>query len=90
LRMIPYGNNQRLMIVRDISEVRRLEHARRDFVSNASHELRTPLTVLRGYLDMLEPDTRDGKGLAAWRMPVTEMRNQAVRMESLINDMLKL
>ncbi|EIT68124.1 MULTISPECIES: phosphate regulon sensor histidine kinase PhoR [Hydrocarboniphaga] len=90
LRIIPYGNNQRLMIVRDISEVRRLEHARRDFVSNASHELRTPLTVLRGYLDMLEPDTRDGKGLAAWRMPVTEMRNQAVRMESLINDMLKL
>lgn len=90
LRIIPYGNDQKLLIVRDISEVRRLELARRDFVSNASHELRTPLTVLRGWLDMLEPDTREGKGLSEWRMPITEMRNQAVRMESLINDMLKL
>lgn len=90
LRIIPYGNNQRLMIVRDVSEIRRLETARRDFVSNASHELRTPLTVLRGYLDMLDPETREGRGLAAWRMPVSEMRQQAARMESLINDMLKL
>lgn len=90
LRIIPYGNNQRLMIVRDVSEIRRLETARRDFVSNASHELRTPLTVLRGYLDMLEPESRDGKSLAGWRMPISEMRQQAARMESLINDMLKL
>ncbi|HEX4873121.1 MAG TPA: phosphate regulon sensor histidine kinase PhoR [Nevskiaceae bacterium] len=90
LRVIPYGNRQRLMIVRDISELRRLETARRDFVSNASHELRTPLTVLRGYLDMIEPEARGQGPLAAWRMPIQEMRNQAARMESLINDMLKL
>jgi two-component system phosphate regulon sensor histidine kinase PhoR len=90
LRVIPYGNNQRLMIVRDVSEIRRLETARRDFVSNASHELRTPLTVLRGYLDMLDPETREGRSLAGWRMPIAEMRQQSARMESLINDMLKL
>jgi two-component system phosphate regulon sensor histidine kinase PhoR len=90
LRIIPYGNNQRLMIVRDVSEIRRLETARRDFVSNASHELRTPLTVLRGYLDMLDPETREGRSLADWRMPISEMRQQSARMESLINDMLKL
>lgn len=90
LRIIPYGDNQRLLIVRDVSELRRLETARRDFVSNASHELRTPLTVLRGYLDMIEPESRSAGPLAAWHMPLSEMRNQAARMELLINDMLKL
>src|SRR5699024_4465462 len=49
LNVVPYGDNQRLLIVRDISEARRLEQMRRDFVANASHELRTPLTVLHGY-----------------------------------------
>jgi two-component system, OmpR family, phosphate regulon sensor histidine kinase PhoR len=90
LKIIPYGNHQRLMIVRDVYELRRLEIARRDFVSNASHELRTPLTVLRGYLDMIEPESRGTGPLAAWRMPIGEMRAQATRMELLINDMLKL
>ena len=89
-RIIPYGNGQRLMIVRDISELRRLETARRDFVANASHELRTPLTVLRGYLDVMEPDSREGGVLESWRAPLAEMRNQAARMESLIADLLKL
>lgn len=91
LRVIPYGNEQRLLIVRDISEIRRLETARRDFVANASHELRTPLTVLSGYLDMMDPESQQPRsGLAPWRMPIREMRNQAARMESLIRDMLKL
>ncbi|THD05704.1 phosphate regulon sensor histidine kinase PhoR [Panacagrimonas perspica] len=90
MKIIPYGNNQRLMIVRDVSELRRLETARRDFVANASHELRTPLTVLRGYLDMIEPESRGPGPLAPWRMPLNEMRAQSTRMESLINDMLKL
>lgn len=90
LRIIPYGKGQRLMIVRDISEIRRLETARRDFVSNASHELRTPLTVLRGYLDMIEPESRNEGPLASWNKPIEEMRSQTGRMESLINDMLKL
>ncbi|MBV8062407.1 MAG: phosphate regulon sensor histidine kinase PhoR [Nevskia sp.] len=89
-RIIPYGNGQRLMIVRDISELKRLEMARRDFVANASHELRTPLTVLRGYLDVMEPESRGEGALALWRTPLAEMRSQAARMESLIADMLKL
>ncbi len=90
LKIIPYGNNQRLMIVRDVSELRRLETARRDFVANASHELRTPLTVLRGYLDMIEPESRGPGPLAPWRMPLNEMRTQSTRMELLISDMLKV
>lgn len=87
-RIIPYGNGQRLLVVRDVSEVRRLETVRRDFVANASHELRTPLTVLRGYLDMMGSDA--GGPLAPWKGPIGDMRAQAQRMESLINDLLKL
>lgn len=90
LRIIPYGNDQKLLIVRDVSERRQLEAARRDFVANASHELRTPLTVLRGYLDLMDMDTHDDGPLANWHAPIVEMRNQALRMEKLVNDMLKL
>ncbi|SEQ73044.1 two-component system, OmpR family, phosphate regulon sensor histidine kinase PhoR [Solimonas aquatica] len=90
LRIIPYGNEQKLLIVRDVSERRQLEAARRDFVANASHELRTPLTVLRGYLDLMEMDAQGSGPLNAWRTPVAEMRAQALRMEALVNDMLKL
>ncbi len=90
LRVIPYGHQQKLLIVRDVSERLQLEAARRDFVSNASHELRTPLTVLRGYLDMMEMDAQGQGVLSPWKTPLSEMRNQALRMETLINDMLKL
>lgn len=90
LRIIPYGNDQKLLIVRDVSERRQLEAARRDFVANASHELRTPLTVLRGYLDLMDMDAHDDGPLANWHAPIVEVRNQALRMEKLVNDMLKL
>lgn len=90
IRIIPYGQGQRLLIARDVSDLRRLESARRDFVANASHELRTPLTVLRGYVDMMEMETAAGGALAEWRQPLSEMKSQALRMEALINDMLKL
>ncbi|MCI0750039.1 MAG: phosphate regulon sensor histidine kinase PhoR [Nevskiales bacterium] len=90
LQMVLYGDNQRLLLVRDVSELRRLERIRRDFVANASHELRTPLTVLRGYLEMMQPEARSGKPLAEWRVPLNEMHAQATRMEALIKALLKL
>ena len=90
LKIIPYGNHQLLLMVRDVSETERLARIRRDFVANASHELRTPLTVLRGYLEMMEPGARDGGPLAEWQPPLAEMRRQAQRMDALIGDLLKL
>jgi two-component system phosphate regulon sensor histidine kinase PhoR len=88
LRVVPYGDNQRLVMVRDVSELHRLERIRRDFVANASHELRTPLTVLRGYIEMMLPEAQ--RGLAEWRTPLAEMHAQTVRMEALVRDLLKL
>lgn len=88
IRVVPYGNSQRLMIARDVSHLRRLEQTRRDFVANASHELRTPLTVLKGYLDMMASE-RDGP-LADWNAPIGEMLQQSERMERIITDLLKL
>jgi two-component system, OmpR family, phosphate regulon sensor histidine kinase PhoR len=72
----------------DITERRRLERIRRDFVANASHELRTPLTSIRGFVEALE----DG----ALAEPETAIRflgkihTHADRMGSLVEDLLEL
>ena len=88
LRLIPYGNGQRLLIARDVSQQRRLDAMRRDFVANASHELRTPLTVLRGYLEMMQ-DESDAP-LAQWKKPLAEMAGQGARMSRILEDLLTL
>lgn len=85
LRMIRYGSRQRLLVCRDISNILRLEQVRRDFVANVSHELRTPLTVVRGYLDMIEPEE-----LPDWEPILREMRGQARRMTQIVEDLLTL
>ncbi|WP_445158792.1 phosphate regulon sensor histidine kinase PhoR [Halomonas sp. E14] len=83
-----YGDDERLVMARDITRLHRLEEMRRDFVANVSHELRTPLTVLAGYLEtyadtaeLLPP--RLAKGLG-------RMQEQTARMQNLVNDLLLL
>lgn len=90
LRIVPYGNGQRLLVARDISEQKRLESTRRDFVANASHELRTPLTVLRGYLEMMTEESDEAGALATWRTPIREMDAQSARMGRIIDSLLRL
>lgn len=87
LHVIPYGQAQRLVLVRDVTRQARLESMRRDFVANASHELRSPLTVISGYLDTLSDDDAVDP---AWRGPVAEMRRQADRMRGIVDDLLEL
>ncbi len=72
----------------DVSERRRLDRIRRDFVANASHELRTPLTSIRGFVEALE----DG-GLEATETAkrfLARIRANADRMASLVDDLLEL
>jgi two-component system phosphate regulon sensor histidine kinase PhoR len=86
-RVLPYGLDQKLLLVRDITQSVLAERMRRDFVANASHELRSPLTVITGYLDVMADDD----GLPdAWRAPVADMNEQAARMGALIRDLLTL
>jgi len=66
----------------DVSERRRVDRIRRDFVANASHELRTPLTSIRGFVEALEAET-------ATRF-LSRIRANADRMASLVDDLLEL
>ena len=86
-RVVPYGADQKLLLLRDITERMRLSKMRRDFVANASHELRSPLTVISGYLDSLADDEEMPPG---WRKPVEQMQGQARRMRHLLGDLLEL
>ena len=86
-RVIPYGADQKLLLVRDISESVKMAKMRRDFAANASHELRSPLTVIAGYLDVMAEDENLPE---SWVGPVEDMREQSVRMRRLVDDLLQL
>jgi two-component system phosphate regulon sensor histidine kinase PhoR len=80
-----FQGDQRLIILRDNTEVHNVEQIRRDFVANISHELRTPLTVLQGYLEMLHEN--DSSEI---RDAVTRMLSQTAQMQMLLDDLLEL
>lgn len=77
-----------VFVLRDVTELRRLEAVRRDFVSNVSHELKTPLTAMRGFLDVVLSDPKMSE----------EQRNgfinKALRnsehLSSIVSDLLSL
>lgn len=83
-----FGQEDRLLLVRDISRLHNLESMRTDFVANVSHELRTPLTVLKGYLETVVDQDSISPGLM--RRASNQMMDQTLRMESLVNDLLLL
>ena len=71
----------------DVSEIRRLEQVRRDFVANASHELKTPLTSIRGFAEALleeEPPP------ALRTRFLSSIRNNTLRLQRLVDDLLDL
>jgi two-component system phosphate regulon sensor histidine kinase PhoR len=86
-RVVPYGANQKLLFLRDITDHIRLTRMRRDFVANASHELRSPLTVITGYLDSLSEDAQLEKN---WGQPIRQMQQQAQRMNTVVRELLEL
>lgn len=88
LRIVPFGNNERLLAARDISHLYRLEQMRRDFVANVSHELRTPLTVLMGYLETFEEMAEDFP--VSVRPSLPRMQGQTRRMQGIVEDLLML
>lgn len=86
IRLMTYTDDQAMLVARDVTELRQLEQVRRNFMGNVSHELRTPLTVLKGYLEMLEPDDSDKMFARAHKV----MSEQTARMDALVNQLLAL
>jgi len=88
IKLIPYGDEKRLLIIRDITQFERVEAMRRDFVANVSHEMRTPLTVVSGFLENLQdmPDLNKDSSRRALHL----MAEQTRRMDNLVADLLTL
>jgi two-component system phosphate regulon sensor histidine kinase PhoR len=87
IQAFPFATNRRLLLIQDVTDLRKAEAMRRDFVANVSHEMRTPLTVMMGFLETvqslnLNPEQKDQYlGL---------MMDQARRMKNLVDDLLTL
>ena len=88
-RAAPAGEPQggAILVLHDISDLRRADRVRRDFVANVSHELRTPLTAIRGYVEALldDPPAPDES-----RRFLEIIARHTTRMERLVKDLLRL
>ena len=81
------GAHGAVLVLHDITDLRRADRIRRDFVANVSHELRTPLTAIRGYVEALS----EGDIGAADRQRFLDIvARHTLRMERLVKDLLRL
>ncbi len=87
ITVVPYGAGLRLLIAQDITQLKKMERMRKDFVANVSHELRTPLTVLKGYLETLQGLDN---GPSMYSRSFQQMTAQTERMQILVDDLLLL
>ncbi len=84
-RPLPSGGA--VLVIHDLTDVRRLEAMRRDFVANVSHELKTPLTSISGYAETLLTDAPDGE---TTRRFLETILTNARRMQRLVDNLLDL
>jgi two-component system phosphate regulon sensor histidine kinase PhoR len=88
VRIVAYGAGLRLLLAQDVTQLKKMERMRKDFVANVSHELRTPLTVLKGYLETLQD--MDDRNSPLLTTSFKEMQAQTERMQHLVDDLLLL
>ncbi len=77
-----------LLVIHDITEARKLETVRKDFVANVSHELKTPLTSIKGFIETLLDGALEDKVNSRNFLKV--IQEHANRLDNLVNDLLKL
>ena len=81
------GGGGAVLVLHDITDLRRADQIRRDFVANVSHELRTPLTAIRGYVEALLDDRSDAEDTKRF---LEIIARHSARMERLVSDLLRL
>jgi two-component system, OmpR family, phosphate regulon sensor histidine kinase PhoR len=77
-----------LVLFHDITELKKMDHIRRDFVANVSHELRTPLSILRGYIETLLDNPKTSRDELSRILRVMERHSS--RLDLLAQDLLTL
>jgi two-component system, OmpR family, phosphate regulon sensor histidine kinase PhoR len=82
----PLKDGGTLLVFSDVTDLRRLETVRRDFVANVSHELKTPLTAIAGYAETLAAEALDSQAVGFAQTIVDNAR----RMQRLVDDLLDL
>ena len=82
------GTTGAVLVLHDLSELRRLERVRRDFVANVSHEFKTPLTAIQGFAETLLAGALDDKENRGRFLEI--IRDHAGRLARLTDDLLKL
>src|SRR5207248_10726166 len=90
---VPMGSdngeiNGAVVLFHDITELKRADEIRRDFVANVSHELRTPLSILRGYIETMLDDPKMPRAECARILEVMDQHSK--RLGLLANDLLTL
>ena len=88
IKVVFFGDEQKVLIAKDISQAIKIESDRKEFISNVSHELKTPLTVISGFIEtlggMFKANEKNHKNI------LKMMGAQAYRMSKLIDDLLLL
>ena len=77
-----------VLVFHDITELRRLENIRKDFVANVSHELRTPLTSIKGYVEALLDGGKDDPATSVRFLDI--ILKQSDRLNLILEDLLQL
>ncbi|MCO6018551.1 two-component system histidine kinase PnpS [Carnobacterium divergens] len=82
------GELNMIVLLYDITEIRKLEKVKSDFVTNASHELRTPVTALKGFSETLLDGAMEDKTVLKQFLEI--MYTESSRLDLLVNDILEL
>ena len=77
-----------LLVLHDVTNIRKLEHVRQNFVANVSHELKTPITLIKGFLDTLLNGAANNSNERDEFLRI--IQNHAYRLEAIIEDLLSL
>lgn len=92
VNIVPYGqgniNDEILILLYDLTAIRRLEEVRSEFVANASHELRTPVTAIKGFAETLQNGAMENPAIAMKFINI--IADESHRLEHIIEDILSL